>query len=192
MIKVGLTGGIGSGKTTVARVFEVLGVPVYYADKEAKRLMIENSDLRIAIQQEFGKATYNTEGIDREYLAKIVFKDARALAKLNSLVHPVVRQDFKEWAVFQKVPYVIQESAILFETGLYLSFDKIISVLSPMEERLVHLLLRDKSSKEQIQARMNAQVSDKIRQEKSDYILQNSQEDLLLPQIIKIDRELRT
>ncbi len=192
MIKVGLTGGIGSGKTTVAKVFEAFGIPIYYADKEAKLLMLHNSALRTAIQAKFGEKTYNSNGLDRRYLAKIVFQDDEALKSLNALVHPIVRRDFNEWVQLQKTPYVIQESAILFETGFYEDFDVIISVLCPMRERIERLLQRDNSTVEQIKARMNAQVTDKIRVEKSDYVLQNGQDDLLLSEIIKLDSILRT
>ncbi len=189
--KVGLTGGIGSGKTTVAKVFEILKVPVYYADKEAKRLMQEDEELRTAIQKAFGENVYKNGVLDRKQLAGIVFNDSNALEKLNALVHPVVRRDFSTWAEAQNSPYVIEESAILFETGLYKDFDEIISVICPKEERVERLLKRDKATKEQIEARMSAQIGDRERLEKSDYILQNGKDDLLLPQIIEIDKILR-
>ncbi len=191
MRKVGLTGGIGSGKTVVAKVFEILEVPVYYADKEAKRLMQEDKELRLAIQKTFGQGIYKNGVLNRKQLAKIVFKDRNALEKLNALVHPVVRSDFSTWAEGQKTPYVIEESAILFETGLYKDFDKIISVLCPKEERVERILKRDKATKEQIEARMSVQIGDRERLEKSDYILQNGKDDLLLPQVIEIDKILR-
>lgn len=191
MIKVGLTGGIGSGKTTVAQLFELLRIPVYYADKEAKRLMHEDANLQKAIQSVFGKAIYSNGYLDRKALAAIVFKDAKVLAKLNSLVHPVVREDFLSWANRQQAAYVVEESAILFETELYKEFDCIVSVLCPMEERVDRLLKRDANTKAEIQARMSAQIDDKIREEKSDYLLQNAKDDLLLPQIIALDKAIK-
>lgn len=191
MLKVGLTGGIGSGKSTVAQVFELLGIPIYVADKQAKLLMHNNDELRQSIQSRFGESIYKVGELDRKALSHIVFNDKKALADLNKLVHPIVRCDFSNWAAMQKSPYVIEESAILFETGLYKDFDIVISVLCPMSERIERLLKRDKATIEQIQARINAQVYDTIRQEKSDYILQNGKDDLLLPQVTALDKVLR-
>lgn len=191
MQKVGLTGGIGSGKTTVAKVFEILGIPIYYADKEAKRLMHENNRLKVQIQETFGQHVYRNDVLDRKALAAIVFENPKALQKLNSLVHPVVRSDFAIWAACQNVPYVIEESAILLETGLSEDFDCIVSVLAPMQERLNRLQQRDGATVEQIELRMNAQVDDAVRREKSDYLLQNGKDDLLLPQIMALDKALR-
>lgn len=193
MLKVGLTGGIGSGKTTVARIFEILQIPVYYADVQAKLLMHENSALREAITQVFGQQIYKSKGLDTKALARIVFQDAKALTQLNALVHPVVRNDFIRWAkIQQKAPYVVEESAILLETGLYKDFDCIVSVLCPLEERTKRLLERDATTEKQIQARIAAQVTDTVREEKSDYILQNGKDDLLLPQVIALDKAIRT
>lgn len=191
MKKIGLTGGIGSGKTTVSRIFEILGIPVYYADREAKRLMHENTDLKRAIQQEFGENIYKKNILDRKALAAIVFKDLAALQRLNALVHPVVRSDFADWAERQNTPYVIEESAILLETGLAADFNYIVSVLTPIQERIERLLRRDKTTERQLQMRIDAQVSDAIRREKSDYVLKNGKDDLLLPQIIALDEALR-
>ncbi len=191
MIKVGLTGGIGSGKTTVARLFELLGIPVYFADKEAKRLMHTHQKLRIAIRRVFGDDIYKDGSLNTSKLAEIVFQDGEALSQLNALVHPVVRADFVQWTEQQKAPYVIEESAILFETGLYKDFDYVVSILCPMEERIKRLLERDSITKKQIQARMAVQVSDAFRKEKSDYLLKNGKDDLLLPQVFGLDEILR-
>lgn len=193
MLKVGLTGGIGSGKTTVARIFEILQIPVYYADVQAKLLMHEDSVLREAIAHAFGQQIYKSGALDTKALAHIVFQDTKALAQLNALVHPVVRNDFIRWAETQKkAPYVVEESAILLETGLYKDFDCIVSVLCPLQERTKRLLERDATTEKQIQARMAAQVTDAVREEKSDYILQNGKDDLLLPQVIALDKAIRT
>lgn len=191
MQTVGLTGGIGSGKTTVAQVFEILGIPVYYADREAKRLMQRNKELRELIQQVFGNHIYKANILDRKALAAVVFKNEKALQRLNALVHPVVRRDFTNWAERQKAPYVIEESAILFETGLADDFDYIVSVLAPMQERIARLQKRDNATIDQIQLRMTAQVDDAVRVEKSDYILKNGKDDLLLLQIIALDEAFR-
>ncbi|PVX50775.1 dephospho-CoA kinase [Balneicella halophila] len=188
MLKIGLTGGIGSGKTTAARVFEMLGAPIYFADARAKELMHTDELLRKKIQETFGDQIYKAQQLDRKALAKIVFNDEKALEKVNGLVHPVVRKDFHNWAQQQDAPYVIEESAILFETGLYIDFDYLVSVISPMEERIARLQERDNTTVEKIEARMKAQVNDEIRKEKSDYILKNGKDDLLLPQIIALDK----
>ncbi len=190
-LKIGLTGGIGSGKTTVAKVFESLGIPIYYADACAKSLMEENEQLRSDIQKVFGEKVYKKGVLNRKYLAEIVFEDKKALEKLNALVHPRVRADFKNWAKKQGTPYVIEESAIIFEIAIEKDFDKIISVICPLEERMERILQRDCTTKKQVQARMAMQIGDKKRIEKSDYLLKNGKDELLLPQIIEIDNILR-
>ncbi len=192
MIKVGLTGGIGSGKTTVARLFGFLGIPIYFADTEAKKLVHTHQELRSAIQRIFGDDIYKNNSLNTSKLAEIVFNDGAALAQLNALVHPVVRADFMQWAERQKAPYVIEESAILLETGLYKDFDCVISVIAPMNERISRILERDATTEEQIQARMAAQVNDVFRKEKSDYVLKNGKDDLLLPQVFHLDETIRT
>lgn len=193
IFKVGLTGGIGSGKTTVAKIFQSLGIAVYNADNEAKRLMEEDVALMEAIRRTFGKGVYKLGFLDRKYLANIIFNDEKALEKINELVHPVVQKDFHlRWANEQKSHYIIEESALLFESDLYKSFDFVISVIAPMNERIERLVLRDKgATQQQVKARIANQVSDEIRKKKSDALLYNGIEDLLLPQVIELDKRIK-
>lgn len=192
MITVGLTGGIGSGKTTVAQVFQILGIPVYNSDTEAKRLMHENTTLKNALKRNFGADIYDTTNtLNRQQLANIVFHDKTALAKLNTLVHPAVRTDFKLWVEKQTSSFVIQESAILIETGIYKNFDFIIGVFCPMDERIERLLQRDQSAtKESIYARIKMQISETERRKFLNAVLKNGKDDLLLPQIRTLNKKI--
>lgn len=193
MLKVGLTGGIGSGKTTVAKIFQSIGIPVYNADNEAKRLMEEDDELVEAMKKTFGGGTYKLGILDRKYIANIIFNDEKALEKINALVHPAVQKDFhSRWAKEQKTPYIIEESALLFESDLFKSFDFVISVITPINERIERLLKRDKGiTLKQIQARIKNQVSDEARKKKSDALLYNGAENLLLPQVLELDKRIK-
>jgi len=143
-ILIGLTGGIGSGKSTVAKVFEILGIPVYYADDRAKSLMNENQELRAEITNAFGSESYLRSGqINRTYLAETVFSDPAKVSTINGLVHPAVAQDFKTWAMAQKSPYVLKEAALIFETGSHQKLDAVINVSSPLRIRISRVLMRD-------------------------------------------------
>ncbi len=170
---VALTGGIGSGKTTVAKMFKDLGVPVYNSDKEAKALMVSSKELRKAIKALLGAEAYNGKTLNREYIAKKVFGDKGLLGQLNKIVHPAVREDFLRWAAKQSTPYVIQESAIVFENGQQDFYDKIILVTAPEEVRLARVMERDKVSKSEIRARMGNQLNDTVKIGLSDYVIEN-------------------
>ncbi len=160
MYKVGITGGIGSGKSTLCAQFQECGIPVYNSDVEAKTLMSNNEALRKAIIAEFGEDSYMGGVLNREYLASIVFNDGARLAKLNSIVHPRVKIDFEEWASKQDAPYVILESAILFEAGFDNCVNASVAVLSPMPLRIERVTLRDELTTEQVMQRVSAQMSD--------------------------------
>lgn len=192
MIKVGITGGIGSGKTTVCRIFESLGIPVYYADDRAKTLMQTDPDLVVAIKQQFGETIYNTSGtLNKEKLASIVFHNKKKLAKLNALVHPAVLNDSNRWAHEQKgVPYVLKEAALLFESGSYTHLDRIITVSAPESIRLQRIMIRDGSSREEIMARMANQWPEKEKTEMSDWVIANDGTQLVIPQVLNIHQVL--
>lgn len=192
MLKVGLTGGIGSGKSVVSKVFELLGIPVYVADVEAKRLMNSDSEIRSKLIAKFGSQVYDlNNNLNRKFLADIIFKQPEALQEVNAIVHPLVRKDFERWMVeYVDSPYVVQESAILFDTGLYQFFDKIITVTADEEVRIKRVMQRDSVSKEMVLDRMKNQLPEWSKIQRSDFVIYNNSE-LVLPQIIKIDREIR-
>lgn len=170
---IGLTGGIGGGKSTVARMFQELGVPVYIADDEAKKLMNEDKKVRTKIIKLFGDEAYNSSGLNRTFIASKVFEDKELLEQLNSVVHPAVAKHFEKWKVQQKAPYVIYEAAILFEKGGYKKCDYNILVTAPVNLRIERILLRDKLTVEEIQARMNNQWPDEKKERMADVVLQN-------------------
>ena len=170
---VGLTGGIGSGKSTVASMFSELGVPVYIADTEAKKLMY-NPAVRAKITEAFGEKAYTASGPDNAYIAGIVFKDKEKLAILNGIIHPEVGRHFKKWNEAQKGSYVIKEAAILFESGAYKDCDIIIMVMAPRETRIERVIRRDGVSREAVNNRIENQWDDDKKAELSDYIITNT------------------
>lgn len=172
---LGLTGGIGSGKTTVAGFFEELGIPVYIADVEAKKLMLEDEEVKASIIQLFGEETYE-EGIpNRKFIASKVFGDKEKLEKLNQIIHPAVARHFEVWKSEQQAPYVVYEAAILFEKGGYRKCDFNLLVTAPFERRIERLQERDSSSLEEIKARMNHQWSDEKKAALADFIIENKE-----------------
>lgn len=190
MLKIGLTGGIGTGKSIVAKVFKLLGIPVYVSDKEAKRLMIESDEIRTSLIDRFGFDVYTeNKTLNRKHLSDIIFNNPQALQDINSIVHPVVRNDFQSWSEKQQSPYVIQESAILFDTGLYKNFDKIICVTADEELRIKRVMDRDGVDANAVKERMKNQLAESVKVEKSDFVIYNNS-DLILPQIIEIHKEL--
>lgn len=187
MMKVGITGGIGSGKSTVCRLFAQRGIAVYDSDSEAKRLMSDNADLRSAVIARFGAETYLDGVLDRARLAACVFSDARALADLNALVHPVVIRDFEAWAGLQEGPYVILESALLFESGLQGAVDRSIAVLAPAVLRIQRACRRDGCDEARIRERVAAQMTDDDLCRLADYTMVNILETDLEPSVAYFD-----
>lgn len=192
MLKIGITGGIGSGKSTVCRVFSVLGIPVFEADKVAKELMNTDDGIYEQLTALFGSDVYLPDHtINRKYLAGIVFNDKSLLAKLNGIVHPVVRSTFFNWCEAKNSPYIIHEAAILFESGFYKFMDKTIAVVTNEKERIERVMKRDGVTVEMVQERIRNQWNDQQRMELADYIIGNNDNELVLPQIIEIDKQLR-
>ena len=190
-LSIGLTGGIGSGKSLVADFFKLLGVPVYISDVEAKKLMKTNSLIRESLIEAFGEKVYISSGeLNRSELAKIIFNNSEELKKVNRIVHPQVRLHYKEWLQKQVgQPYVIQESAILFDTGFYSNFDKIITVTADKEIRLNRVIERDLCLRESVLERMDKQISEQDKIDKSDFVIYNNTE-LIIPQIITIHKQI--
>ena len=188
MMKVGITGGIGSGKSTVCRLFAQKGIAVYDSDAAAKRLMQEDGALRRQLAGRFGEGTFRNGVLDRAYLAGIVFADPQALADLNALVHPVVMRDFEAWAARQEGSYVILESAILFEAGLEGCVDKTVAVLAPRELRIERTCRRDGCGADQVVRRIAAQLDDDALSARADYVVVNIFEEDLEPAVVKLDR----
>ena len=188
MLKIGITGGIGTGKTTICKIFEVLNVPVFYADSAAKYVMTTDPILVQGIVNAFGKAAYSDEGkLDKKYLANIVFNDETQLERLNSLVHPAVFRAFDLWVEkLYHVPYVLKEAALLFESNSYKSCDYTILVTSPKELRIKRVMERDNVSHDQVLARMNKQLSDEEKARLADFILLNDETKLLIPQVLDL------
>ncbi|HRD52593.1 MAG TPA: dephospho-CoA kinase [Flavobacteriales bacterium] len=191
MVKVGLTGGIGSGKSTVARVFEVLGIAIYHADERARALMAERADVRDALVARFGPAIFKDGGLDRAGLASIIFEDEAALQAVNAIVHPAVRVDFDHWALQQEGPYVIMEAALMAENEGWKRFDRVITVACPEQERIKRVMLRDAVSEEQVRARMQHQATDEARAAIAHFVIRNNGSELVIPQVLAIDAELR-
>ena len=188
MLKIGLTGNIGSGKTLVGKAFETLGVPVFYADLEAKKIL-HSDRLRPELLAVYGSEIENNtqHTIDTKKIAAIVFNSKTELAKLNKLIHPQLRLDFQKWCLQHgEKPYVIQEAAILFENGFADLFDKIVVVAASKKIRLERVLLRDNSNKAEVAARMKNQWSDKKKEAAADFIIHNDGQQLILPQILKL------
>jgi len=188
MYKVGITGGIASGKTTICKIFELLGVPVYYADDRAKQLMTASKVIKHQIITLFGTEAYFKNGrLNRKYIGSIAFNDPPILKKLNAIVHPAVIQDGHDW--FEKlkdVPYALKEAALLIESGSYKTLDKTIVVTCPEEIRLLRATKRDKAKVTDIKSRMQNQMPDAERIKYADYIINNDGKDLLIPQILDI------
>lgn len=193
MLRIGLTGGIGSGKTTVARIFEVIGVPVYYADDAAKRLMNEDTALREQIIHHFGTAVFEEGRLNRPLLASLVFNNPEKLALLNSLVHPVTIADAEHWMkrlAASKVPYAIKEAALIFESGAQTKLDHVIGVHSPYKLRLQRAMERDHLTKEEVEARMARQMDETKKMNLCNFIITNDEEQMLIPQVLELHRKI--
>ena len=190
VLRVGLTGGIGSGKSTVAQIFEVLGIPIYYADISAKKLMNENADLRSSITNIFGEQAYTNNILNRKYISSIVFSDPAKLQQLNTLVHPATKKDGEAWMQEQTSPYAIHEAALIFEAKVSDRLDYVIGVSSPIELRIKRTIERDKVSREEVLKRMEQQLEEEVKMSKCDFILINDEQQLLIPQVLALHKKL--
>ena len=191
MLKLGITGGIGSGKTTVCRLFELFGIPVYYADEESKKLLDEDKEVKNKVVSFFGNSILNDAGlIDRKKLAGIVFNNKEQLEKLNSILHPAVGFHFENWLKKQNSPYILKEAAILFESGAFKQVDKVLTIVAPLELKIKRTMKRDGVSKEEVETRIQLQMSDEEKIKRSDFVITNNEQELLIPQVLELHQQL--
>ncbi len=194
MLHVGITGGIGSGKTTVCKIFETLGIPVYYADARAKWLMTNDPELGQGIKSLLGEEVFSPEGhLNRGWIAARVLANPELLTKLNGIVHPAVAVDGLNWQAAQTgVPYTLKEAALLFESGNARFLDKIIVVTAPLEVRVARVMARDMASRETVLGWISKQMPEEEKVARADYVIQNDGNHLLIPQVMEIHRALTT
>lgn len=191
-LRIGITGGMGVGKSTICKIFAQLGVPVYDADSRAKWLMSNDADLKEAIKDSFGWDAYTREQeLNRGYLAKVVFNNQEKLETLNNLVHPAVKSDYEKWTTeMREHPYSIKEAALLFESDSYKSLHKVIVVTCPIEMRIERIMKRDHVKREDILKRIQNQMTDKERLQKADYVIYNDGRKSLIEQSLAIHRKV--
>ncbi len=194
MLRLGITGGIGSGKTTVCKIFETLQIPIYYADDRAKWLMVNSPALQTGIQQLFGAEAYFEDGsLNRAHIGGLAFKDPAKLQKLNALVHPAVFVDGENWQQEQLalgVPYTLKEAALIYETGSYKMLDKVIVVTAPEELRIERVMKRDQLSAAEVKERMARQMPESEKVSRADYIIQNDSQHSLIKQVLTIHQAI--
>jgi dephospho-CoA kinase len=191
MFQVGLTGGIGSGKSLVCSVLEKLGAPVYYADSQARMLMASDPELIRKIIELFGEEAYLANTLNRGYLARRVFGNAEMLSRLNALVHPAVRRDYEGWVTKQQdVPYVVEEAAILFESGAHRRLDRTVLVYAPEDLRISRVMKRDGVDEDHVRQRMRHQMDEEEKRNLADMVIMNDESEMLLPQIIEVHTEI--
>lgn len=190
MLKIGLTGGIGSGKSLVARIFEVLGIPVYYADTAAKEIMNNDEVLKAEIIEHFGTEAYTNGLLDRKYLASKVFGNKEQLALLNSFVHPATIRDAEKWMLQQKSPYSIKEAALIFESGSQQYLDYVVEVYAPKPLRILRTMQRDNISRDDVLKRMSNQINEEIKTRLCDFVIYNDEQKPLLPQVLALHEKL--
>jgi dephospho-CoA kinase len=193
-LQIGITGGIGSGKSLVSKIFACLGISVYDADSRAKYVMTTDRILIEQIQKEFGTLSYDSKGVlDRKYLAEKVFNDPMQLARLNALVHPRVKLDYENWVAVQNAPYVIKEAALLYESGSAMELDKIIAVYAPEALRIKRVLKRDTHrSAQAIADVMHNQMNDEEKRNKADFVIINDDTQLVIPQVLQLHQRFNS
>jgi len=191
-LRVAVTGGIGSGKSVVCKVFSALGVPVYHADERARLLMNTDSRLKDSLIQLFGRELYDEDGLRRKWMAERIFGNDKLVEKVNSLVHPAVHHDFLKWAdEYTNEPYVIEEAALTFESGGERFFDRVIVVTAPESLRVKRVVDRDGVDEEAVRSRMKHQMSQEEKEERAHFVIKNDNETMILPQILALHAELK-
>jgi dephospho-CoA kinase len=190
MLKIGLTGGMGSGKTTVSQIFSVLGIPVFYADDVAKTIMNEDENLKQSIINLFGTEAYIHNSLNRKFIAEIVFNDKYKLDQLNALVHPVTIAAAERWMNAQTTSYVIKEAALMFESSAAANLDYVIGVYAPQVLRLQRVMHRDGVTREEVLARINNQIDETIKMKLCDFVIVNDEQNAVLPQVFQLHEKL--
>lgn len=190
IFRLGVTGGIGSGKSTVCRIFKVLGIPVFSADDEARIIMDNNKMIRAELKNIIGTDLYASGELDRNKLASLIFNDDNLLSRVNSLVHPLVFERYYDWCRQQDADYVIFEAAILFESGAHKHVDRILAVTAPQEERIKRVMERNKMSREQVMDRINKQMEEDEMVKRSDYRVNNSDDSMIIKEVLNIHRDI--
>lgn len=186
-LKIGITGGIGSGKTTITELFKHLGIPIYLADERAKWLMHNDFSIITKINELFSPMAYINGELNRPHIAAMAFTNKKLIKQLNEIVHPAVANDFKEWVSNQTTPYIIKEAALLFESGSYLDLDAIVTVAAPLEVRVQRTIKRDNISREAVMNRIKNQLPDEVKSSAADYVINNNGNLALLPQVLQLD-----
>ena len=192
MLRIGLTGGIGSGKSTVAKIFEVLGIPVYYADAANRRLVNEDPQIIKNIIQNFGDKSYVDGKLNRAYIASIVFNNPDKLALLNAISHPATIEDANKWMQQQSSPYVIKEAALIFESGSAENLDLVIGVYAPAPLRIKRTMDRDKITQEEVKKRMERQINEELKMKLCDHVVINDEQQLVIPQVMALHQKFIT
>ena len=190
MLKIGLTGGIGSGKSTVAQVFEILGIPVFYADEEAKKIYDENEELKNLVIKNFGKESYTAGKLNRSFIASVVFNNKEKLDLLNSLIHPATMKLGEEWMNKQTSPYAIHEAALIFEASVNTRLDYVIGVSAPEELRIERAMKRNNASRADVLKRISLQMNEDEKMKGCDFVLVNDEQQLLTPQVLALHDKL--
>ena len=191
MFKVGVTGGIGSGKTIVCRIFNILDIPVYEADVEARKIIAENEQVRTKLLKRFGREVFKQGELDRKYLASRIFSDSEARLFVNSIVHPIVHEDFRQWSIDQHSPYVIEEAALLFESCAYKEMDFNILIDAREEIRITRVMRRDNIKRGDVLARLASQIDPNEAAKLADLIIHNEETSFVVPQVLDADRLIR-
>jgi dephospho-CoA kinase len=188
-MNIGLTGGIGSGKSTVAKIFETLGIPVYYADDAARTLMNTDTTVINTIKKHFGEESYLNGELNRPYIASLVFNDNYKLELLNSITHPATIADAKKWMQQQNAPYTIKEAAIIFEAGSAEGLDYIIGVYAPAALRIKRVMDRDNTTREDVLKRMSRQLNEEMKMKLCDFVITNDEQHLVIPQVLELHQK---